>query len=152
MGADGQLPDLVVQEAKQKEERQEKREGTNPLLLVLALCFSVGISVVMLFVPTGALQQESKGKEQARRALVEYYIGKEPPFELYQLRLREALHAENAGDPRTARRKYREVLDMLHAEATGGRDWLTGPTYENINHRPNDRDLEELLTTLLSDG
>jgi len=95
LGADGQLPNLVLRDEKKTEVEDAPAQTSNPLLLIGVLCFSVTISVVMLFVDTEKRHVEGKSKEQAREQIQRYYAGTPPTIKLYQRKLREALQAHN---------------------------------------------------------
>jgi hypothetical protein len=63
--------------------------------------------------------------------------------------LREALQANNKGDYATERRRYHQVLDLLHAENNDPLSGLTGQA--NAAKPPHDRHLEEMLSALVDD-
>ncbi len=153
LGADGQLPDLVVEESKVKEEPPEKAESSRPILLVGVLGFSVLLSIVMLFVPDQSRRTDSSSRQDALSVIEKHYIGakQQQPLAHYQSLLRQAIQAENEGDRATAQRLFKQVLGMLYAEGNTGRRGLTGIQYENIKTPPSDADLEAQLKTLLRD-
>jgi hypothetical protein len=149
LGADGELPRLKLEE-KKKEKTDDEGGSSSPLVLLLAVGVSLMLTAVMLFVPSETTTSESGGKAAARDMLRLYYIGKEAPFEAYQLTLREALQAHSRGDAKTERRRYRKVLDMLKAEGHDKYKGLTGRS--NAQSPPHDRHLAEQLTVLLAES
>ena len=157
LGADGQLPNLVLRDEKKKEVEDSPAQSSNPLLLIGVLCFSVTISVIMLFVNTENKHVDGKSKEQARAQIQESYTGKPPEdhtgppptIKPYQRKLREALQVHNLGDYTMERGRYREVLDMLHNESNQDAAGLTG--FREAKKPPNDRHLKGLISTLLSE-
>jgi hypothetical protein len=149
LGADGQLPNLVLRDDKKKQVEDSPASSSNPLLLIGVLCFSITISVVMLFVDIEGGHVEGEAKERAREQIERYYTGTPPTIKLHQRKLREGLQAHNLGDYAMERARYREVLDMLHNEANRGFAGLTG--MREAQAPPNDAHLKELISTLLNE-
>ena len=127
----------------------EKTKTSNPWVMIGVLSLSFGLSVLMLFIDTTPGSGEAPTKAQTRRLIERSYIAQEPPLEEYQLLLRQALQAHTRGDTVRERRIYRRVLDMLHAEGKNKFKGLTG--VPDADQPPNDRDLEELLSTMLAE-
>lgn len=147
LGADGQLPQLVLQEGEKRERRSEEKQGMNPLVLVAVLALSLASTAAILFIPD-ASPAVSQFKNDARRVVEDYYIGKGENIRPYQEHLREALQAHRRGDYNLEQRKYRQVMNMLKYEGLG----LTGLTGRRGTQEvppPNDYDLEEQLRILL---
>ena len=147
LGADGQLPELVIKETAATEKRKTEEQESSPLMLIVALLVSVSMSMLMLFVPTESRSSKADVADSLA-ALQEHYIGNKQPLEPYQLLIRKALQAENKGDRRTAIAVYRQLLEMLYQERPNRNQGLTGPKLST--QEPNDRQLEAHLNTLLA--
>ncbi|HJN08449.1 MAG TPA: hypothetical protein QF564_07135 [Pirellulaceae bacterium] len=147
LGHDGQLPVLQLEEATRIDVDQENARTSNPWLLVAALAVSFGMSAVLLFVETDGAPAERTTKKSARRDVEMYYSRPVPQPQRYRQLLREALQAYNKEDYATERRRYKQVLDLLHAENNDRYSGLTGQV--SASEPPNDRHLEELLSTLV---
>ena len=158
LGADGQLPELVVEDKEKPKESAESKATSKPLMLAVALCVSVAISVAMLFLESERKPTASRGKAAARQEVAKYYLGgnQDPnsedakPLYEYQRLLRKALSAESRGDKQTAKIIYRRVLDMIHSEEKTDSIGLTGPRI--AVSPPSDTHLKKQLSILLSDG
>ncbi|HAN97269.1 MAG TPA: hypothetical protein DCQ98_07480 [Planctomycetaceae bacterium] len=147
LGADGQLPQLVVKETTAVEKPRDAESDSNPMVLIIAVAFSVLISVVLLFAPTGGGSAQADVSDSLA-ALQEHYIGRRQPLEPYQVMVREALQCENKGDRGSATAIYRRLLDMIHAERQDPNQGLTGPKISL--QEPNDQRLEAHLKVLLA--
>ena len=152
LGADGKLPELKLDAAKEMDDEAEKSKTSNPWIVIGLLGFSVLASVVMLFFEPGASKTQSTTKAEARAFIQSYYLSKDSRDEPYQQRLRKALLAHNQGNAEEERQLYRDVLDMLHSESVQRTNkGLTGtkagdpPPVGNAN----DQHLESLLSALL---
>jgi hypothetical protein len=146
LGHDGQLPVLRLDEAKGVEVDLKNARDSNPWLLVAALFFSFGMSAVLLFVDMTGAPTEQTTKKSARSDIEFYYLAGVQP-KPYQELLRKALQAYNQGYYATERLRYKDVLDLLHAENKDPYSGLTGQV--SLGQPPNDRHLEELLSTLV---
>jgi len=152
LGADGQLPELHLEEGPIKERPTEERKQTNPLVLMAVLGISVSLSVLLLLYDGETTQGEHHSKATARQVISEKYLST-APLEPYQVLLREAQQAHAQGNIQLEQRRYRRVLDMLHAEDKNKNVGLTGLAEPSLNSQdaPNDRELEQLLSKLLAD-
>ena len=127
---DGQLPELHLQESKQKEKPEQKNTSVNPLVMagVLALSVVLSISMVLIdFNPSGS--SSSRRKARARQVIEEQFfgeIGSQEPLEPYQLLLREAQRTHSRKNYKTERKLYRKVLKMLRAERGVHEKGVTG--------------------------
>jgi hypothetical protein len=149
LGADGQLPQLKLQEGPAKDRNKEKGQGSNTLVMIAVFGFSFGMSILMLFLPEGGPPAETT-KAEALKDVQTFYIEDQPlPLEPYQILLREAKQARSRGDIEAERARYRRVLDMLHAEGKNKFKGLTGVPGGSVP--PNDEHLERRLSTLLAD-
>lgn len=150
LGGDGQLPELKLEEGKSSGRNREQREGANSLVLILVFGFSLGMSILMLWMPGGSSGPNETTKSEALVDLQNHYINDQPPpLEPYQRLLREAKQARSRGDYKTERARYRRVLDMLHAEGKNKFKGLTGVPSGTVP--PNDEHLERTLSTLLAE-
>jgi len=151
LGADGRLPELHLEEGIITEKPTEEKKQTNPLLLMAVLGFSVAMSMLMLFYEGTAETTADQAKIEARRIISEVYVNGNP-LEPHQVLLREALQANAQGKADLERRRYRNVLDMLHSEGRSKTAGLTGLA-EPAANKPgaaNDRELERLLSILIA--
>ncbi len=151
LGADGRLPELQLEEGIITERASEEKKQTNPMLLLAVLGFSVGMSVLMLLYEGSSEATADQSKVQARRIISESYMNGNP-LEPYQILLREALQANAQGKYDLERRRYRNVLDMLHSEGRSKMEGLTGLAEPAANNSgaANDRELERQLSILLA--
>ncbi len=152
LDADGELPHLHLRDDPKKLKEDEAAGGANPLLLIGAVCASITMSVILLFVEPNSAQDESQSKTEAREQIRLYYWGTptvQGPLASYQKKLREAIQAHHRADYNAEFARYREVLRMLHDESIQDATGLTGVKQHGAP--PNDRHLEELLATLLRD-
>ncbi len=157
MGADGKLPELLLEDADKKQEavaEEKAKSSSPPWLLMGVFATSIAMSLAMLFIETdGTGGGGVRSQAVARVQLKQLYAGDYPPLAPYQLRVRQALQAFQKGDREEERRLLREVLDILHAESKSRTTGITGmidapdPPIGN----PSDRHLESLISTLLAD-
>lgn len=149
LGEDGHLPELHLQEIdggqqkkKTGKEQQQKSEG-NPLLVGIAIGFSLLSSLLMLFMSPGGSGSGSADKSSARVEIRQFYGGENEKLEPYQLLLREAALSYSRGDRRDERDYYRRVFQMLVSEDNQGLIRLT-------ETREGDEKLRDLLSVLLA--
>lgn len=150
LGADGRLPELVLQEGTKSENVAASPRTTNPLVLVAVLSVSFGLSALMLLMDTETRRSESEQQAQARDELTLHYTQSIRRLEPYQEELRRALQFHNQGKYAEERRCYRIVLDLLHEEHRDNLKGLTG-VHRGLTP-PSDEHLELLLSQLLSDN
>ncbi len=148
LGADGRLPELVLQEGAKTEQTSATPRATNPLVLVAVLAVSFGLTAAMLLLDTESRRTESELKAQARDDLALHYTRSYRRLEPYQEQLRQALQFHNQGKYAEERGCYRRVLDLLHEEHRENLKGLTGVRHGTSP--PNDEHLESLLSQLLS--
>lgn len=122
----------------------------NPLVMLVAISFSIVLSIILVFIDVASPPVSNLGKKAMMRQKIEdMYFGsrtlEEKPLESYQILLREAEQSRLRHDLSMERERYRKVLDMLRAERRNEERGLTGS-------RSKDRDLEEAVTTLLDGG
>ncbi len=152
--ADGGLPELHLQEGRERDTTERSGTQLNPLILLVLLCASVTLSAIMILMdiegPGGS--RAAVRRDQAREVIAREYLP--PPEELaegalrlepYQVVLREAIQAHRRGDRRTEEARYLEVLKLLRAERHPDSRGLTGS-------RANDVRLEEQIALLLRGG
>jgi hypothetical protein len=150
LGADGRLPELVLQEGTKAEQVPTASRGANPLVLVGVLAVSFGLSAVMLLMDTETRRSESDKQAEARAELALHYTQTHRRLEPYQEELRRALQFHNQGKYAEEHRCYRRVLDLLHEEHRDNLKGLTGVRHGTSP--PSDQHLESLLSQLLSDS
>ncbi len=138
---------LQLEEAARVDTDQQQANASNPWLLAVALIVSFGMSAVLLFVDLDNGPSEVEAKRAARSEIETYYSSVSTQPQPYRKLLREALQANNRGDYATERRRYHQVLDLLHAENKDPLSGLTGQV--SAEKPPHDRHLEELLSTLV---
>jgi len=151
LAADGKLPELHLQESESKK-AEKGASALNPLVLLGLLVFSVGLSIAMVLMDSGGpAPKRVEERARARQFLeTEGYLGtgtldRGKALEPYQNELREARSEYVRGNYRAERKRYQKVLDMLRANRSGAERGLTGS-------RKRDKDLEEQLLILLSEG
>ena len=147
LGADGRLPELILQEGTKVEPTAATPHSTNPLVLVAVLTVSFGLTAAMLLLDTESRRSESERTGAARQELALHYTQSRRQ-EPYQEHLRQALQFHNQGKYAEERNCYRRVLDLLHEEHRENLKGLTG-VRRGISP-PSDEHLESLLSLLLS--
>jgi hypothetical protein len=142
LGEDGKLPELALVES-DKPARAERRKGDKPpVLLYVAVGFSMLLSVAMLlfnFDSTGATESQ---RAEARKTIEKYY-GTEGKLRPYQRLLREARRARAAGNRAAETAAYKRVLDLLNSEDVANS--YTGLTGD----RKGDDELRRLIGILM---
>jgi len=170
LGEDGHLPELMLAEGQeQAQPSQQRSQHSNPLVLIGAFVFSIGLSVLMLFVDPQSLGGAGEQKALARQLVTAFYGGDGTPLEPYEIALRQAQQAHAKGNYGLERRKYRDVLMMLRAENKNpitGLTSLDGDQERQLNRLTfndlrlvgddflqlkNDEKLERLLSILLAE-
>jgi DNA-directed RNA polymerase subunit RPC12/RpoP len=146
LAADGKLPELHLQEAGQSDTSESQHSAVNPLLLLVALCVSVAMSLVLVLVDFSPDEQPAQARKANARVDIadKYFSDLDPkkPLERYQILLREAQEAYSRHDRAGEVDRYRRVLDMLRRER--------GPFDKGLTGSPSrDKELEEQLTILL---
>jgi hypothetical protein len=150
LGEDGHLPELYLEEIdggpqkKKNGKQKEQKSEANPLLVGIALGFSVLSSLLLLLMSPAGSGSASLDKTSARSEIRQYYGGENEDLEAYQLLLREAALSRSRGDYRDERDYYRRVLQMLVSEDNQGLIRLT-------DTREGDEKLRDLLSVLLAD-
>ena len=154
LGEDGHLPELSLHEARSGERPQSGVKQSNPVILLVALGLSFGMTILMLFMDVGNFATSEELKAQARREIVEYYVAEGETLKPYQEHLRDARLARSRGDFEKERKEFQKVLALLRSEAKDYKYMgLTGrleydPASDN---KKSDKRLEELIGILLSE-
>lgn len=156
LGEDGHLPELSLHETVAGERPETGTKQSNPVILLVAIGFSFGITLLMLFMDSGGFGDSAQLKQKARREITEYYGDEKEPLKPYQLHLRDARLAHSRGDRESERQEYRSVLALLRSEAKEKiykYNGLTGQvSYEpSSDNKKSDKRLEELIGILLSE-
>ena len=156
LGEDGHLPELMLHEAQSGERPETRAKGSNPVLLLLAIGLSFGMTILMLLMDVGSLANSQADKARARTEIMEYYGAEGETPKPYQVHLREARLARTRRDFETERQEYRTVLAILRSEAKDKLYRYTGLTGrldydESSDNKKSDKRLEELIGTLLSE-
>jgi hypothetical protein len=152
--ADGKLPELQLADRQAAAAADAPPKRSQPWLLIGLLAFSVGSSVLMLLLDTSVSTESKASRAAAREVIERFYAGQSPRLEPYQTKLRLALQAETRGNRAEERRLYQEVLALLRSEGTSKFKGLTGMASSGVDPPdgpPNDRHLERLISTMLSD-
>ena len=156
LGADGQLPQLVLVKGQKEGAEVESTSSASPVMLAVVLAVSLGMTGIMLLFDFEMGPSDSTTKAAARAQIERYYIGRPPDgkdsppnqvFKEYQILLRRALRSHNRGDRNQERQLYRQVLNILHAEGRGTLMGVTGMI--GATTPPNDDHLEKQLSLLL---
>ena len=157
LAADGQLPQLQLQENDKKDKGQGKSRSISPLVMIgawiLSVLFTVAIVVMTNSDSSSGVTAPDKEKALAK---IEEYFGNPGQGELrpYQRWLREARQARDRRDFKAERLYYKKVLDLLHTETWGGS--ATAASRDHLekgitgSHK-NDQDLEQAILTVLGD-
>ena len=120
LAADGQLPQLQLQEGDQKDKGQGKSRTIPPLVLVGAWILSVVLTVVIMMVlnDDSGSNDTTQAKRDAMARIEEQFFGKPAQGELlpHQRLLREAYKARARKDFKAERQYYKQVLNLLHTE------------------------------------
>lgn len=148
LGEDGHLPELMLHETQAGTRPQASApKQSNPMLLVVALSFSFGATLLLLLMDTGGFADSAAEKAKARSEVEEFYGREGETLKPYQQHLRLARLAHSRKDFEAERKEYREVLGLLRSEVNEKVYKYTGLT----GNPENDRRLEKLIGTLLSE-
>ena len=123
IAADGQLPNLQLQDPDRKEKGQGKSRSIPTLVVVAAWVFSVVMTLAIVMVSGGGGDSRATTPEKARAMKeIEEYFGDAPhgPLPPYQQLLREARQARAREDYKAERLYYRQILVLLRTEPRGG--------------------------------
>lgn len=148
LAADGQLPDLHLDQGESKK-AEAKPRTVHPAVLFSILAVSVCVSIWLVLSDAGTPPPTGKAKADARRYIREHYFGSGTldggELAPYQIYLREAQQAHSRGDQKAERQSYRKVLGLLRADPAGRQRGLTGS-------RTRDNELETRVMLLLSEN
>ncbi len=143
LGADGQLPELALQEGQAARERAAKPKQANPLVLYGALTLSFLLTLSMLLIDPAIESRREVSKAQARREIERFYGREGDELKPYQQALRAARLAHSRSDRRTELSEYRRVLNELTAEDANQHIGVTG-------HFESDKELKRLIGIIIS--
>jgi hypothetical protein len=144
LGADGQLPELSLDDAATNRDRSAKSKESNPLLLYAVLALSFVMTLALLLLDAGSTSSKGLTKEQARRDIVQFYGREGDELRPFQRSLRAARLAHSRGDYRAERMEYRKVLNQLNSEDINQHLGVTG-------HHHTDEELRGLIGVLLTE-
>ena len=157
IAADGQLPNLQLQDLDKKQKGQGKSRSASPLVLVGVWVLSI-VATVAIFVLPGANSGGSANTPEKADALRQIedpqFFGDPSRGKLlpYQRLLREARQARAREDYKAERKYYQKVLDLLRTESPDGSQSSDNRLGKGITgSRTNDRKLETLIITVLGD-
>lgn len=144
LGADGQLPELSLDDAATNRERSAKSKESNPYLLYAVLALSFSLSLGLMLLDAGSTSSSALTKEEARHSIVHFYGKEGDELKPYQRALRAARLAHSRGDLRAERQEYRKVLNELNSEDINQHLGVTG-------HHHTDEELRKLIGALLTE-
>jgi hypothetical protein len=144
LGEDGQLPELALVESGETAAKKKRTQSSNPVLLYVALGFSMLVSLSMLLIDAQPTASTARQQAVARQRIVEFYATANDEPAPYQHFLREAQLAHSRRDRIAERTAYRRVLSLLYSEDNDPFTGLTGSPQR-------DEELRKLLAVLLSE-
>ena len=142
LGDDGHLPELTLDEGQTRAQSETRAKESNPLLLIAALCFSLGMTGLMLLVDVEDSGGSGRGWQEANQKIAEYYGNEDEELLPWQIHLRRARQAHSRRAYQEERDEYKKVLNLLHAEGKSRFTGLTGSPDRN-------KKLEEMISVLL---
>jgi len=155
IAADGQLPNLQLQDNDEKDKGQGKARSIPPLVLIGVWAMSVVLTVAIFMAPGGSSESEmTQSKADAMRKIENEYFGDASRAALlpYQRFLRAARQARAREDYQAERQYYKQVLDLLRTEPHGGASSSRSHVEKGVTGtRDHDRELEKLIITTLGD-
>ncbi len=158
LAADGQLPQLQLQEIDKKDVGQGKSRSIPPLVMILAWIFSVASTIAIVWISNNNERSSvtTAAKQEALAAIEKDFFGNPARGELlpYQRLLREAVQARARKDLKGERHYYKQVLDLLHTETWDGSSARTAQNRLEkgiTGSRDHDRELEQLILKVLGD-
>jgi hypothetical protein len=158
LAADGQLPQLQLQEGDKKDKGQGKGRSIPPVVMILAWVVSVVLTIAIMMISSdeGGSSVTTQDKKEAMARIEEQFFGNPARGELlrYQRLLREARQAHARSDFKAERVYYKQVLDLLHTETwdlPAGRASRDRLEKGITGSRERDRELEQLILTVLGE-
>ncbi len=154
IAADGQLPNLQLQDIDEKDKGQGKARSIPPLVLIGVWAMSVVLTVAIFMAPGGSSESEmTQSKADAMRKIENEYFGDASRAVLlpYQRLLRAARQARAREDYQAERQYYKQVLDLLRTESHGESSSRSRVEKGVTGTRDHDRELEKLIITTLGD-
>ncbi|MED5400944.1 MAG: FHA domain-containing protein [Planctomycetota bacterium] len=145
LGEDGQLPELSLDEELTGGKTEQKKSGSNSLLLSLVLVVSTALSIMLLIVEGPGIGATNRGFEFARTELKKMLEDTKPKTEAqpelaWRLLVRDALSAAARSDRTGEQVAYDRLLNLLNAEDRR-KSSLTGD-------EARDQRLKEMIATL----
>ncbi len=143
LGADGQLPELSLEDGPASRSRSAKKKSTSPVILYCVLGLSFFCTLALLFIDPSPPTRTEVSRAQARKDIVAFYGTGEHELKPFQKALRAARLAHARGDTATERAEYRKVLDELNSEDRDRHIGVTG-------HHNTDKELRRLIGIIMS--
>lgn len=145
LGEDGQLPELSLDQELTGGKIEQKKSGSNSLLLSLVLVVSTALSIMLLIVEGPGIGTANRGFEFARTELKKMLEDTKPktdaqPELAWRLLVRDALSAAARSDRTGEQVAYDRLLNLLNAEDRR-KSSLTGD-------EARDQRLKEMIATL----
>ena len=158
LAADGQLPQLQLQEDDQNDKGRGKTRTVPPIVMIMAWILSVVLTGAILVFTSddGSSNVTTQAKKDAMGKIEEQFFGNPAHGGLqpYQRLLREACQARARNDFTAERQYYRQVLLLLHTET-----WESSSSRAShkslekgiTGSRDRDRELEKLILAVLGE-
>ncbi|HAA48086.1 MAG TPA: hypothetical protein DCE43_00090 [Planctomycetaceae bacterium] len=145
LGEDGQLPELSLDEELTGGKTEQKKSGSNSVLLSLMLVVSTALSILLLVIEGPGIGTTNRGFEMARTELKKMLEDTKPktdgqPEVAWRLLVRDALSAAARSDRTGEQLAYDRLLNLLNAEDRR-KSSLTGD-------EARDQRLKEMIATL----
>lgn len=143
LGADGNLPELSLEEGAAGKQKRDAKKKSGPGLLYCVLALSMACSMAMLLVDLSPATVSEMSRTTARQQIVEFFGNDEDELESWQVSLRNARLAYSRRDYTTEVAEYRSVLQLLNSEDRDPHIGVTG-------HLAGDDELRQLIGVIIS--
>jgi hypothetical protein len=156
IAADGQLPNLQLQDIDKKDKGQGNSRSIPPLVLIGVWVFSVVMSIAIFMFSGNNSDVDALTAERARamKEIEQQYFGDPARGALlpHQRLLRAAQQARAREDYKAEKQCYKQVLDLLRTESRIGAQSSPKRLETGITgSRAQDHDLEKLIIVILGD-
>jgi hypothetical protein len=143
LGADGQLPELMLDEGTSAKRKSDKPKQSSPALMYGILAFSFLSTIGMLLFDVAPVKSGSMDKVTARTRVQEFYGDGKEELRPFHKKLRAAQLARSRREYGEERRLYLEVLNELNSEDRDLNIGVTGSLQGDVA-------LKELIGILIS--